>query len=158
MRGGISRSKFGYHHDATSAQAGEVLELKRSEGKLTALFGIPCVAIFIYAICQYRIADSALKKLVPEQLSDGLTEKFVLGGLGVCPLTPLPIQRNYMNALWAFTVAMFCFSLSLFSAGEVFGGWLVLGASLVHAVFTLRSWVTYQENGRRELQGNAEKS
>jgi hypothetical protein len=126
---------------------------------LTALFAIPCVAIAIYAICQYEIADSALKKLIPEQLTEGLTEKFVLGGLGLSPLTPLPIQTNYMNALWAGTVAMLCFSLTLFSMGEVFGGWLGLGVFFINAVFTLRSWITYQENRRqRALQDNAEKS
>jgi hypothetical protein len=129
------------------------------EREVTALFAIPCVAIFIYAICQYQIADSALKELVPVQLTEGLTEKFVLGGLALSPLTPLQIQTTYMKALWAFTVAMLCFSLSLFSAGEVFGGWLVLGGSLIHAVFALRSWMTYQENCRRRTSpDNAEKS
>jgi hypothetical protein len=129
------------------------------EASLTVLFAFPCVAIFIYAICQYQIADSALKKLIPEELTEGLTEKFVLGGLGLSPLTPLPIQKNFMNALWAFTIAGLCFSLSLFSAGEVFGGWLVLGGSLIHLLLTLRSWVIYQENcSRRAVPDNTEKS
>lgn len=126
---------------------------------MTPLFAIPCVAIFIYAICQHQIADSALKRRIPEQLTDGLTEKFVLGGLALSSLTPLPIQRNYMNALWAFTVAMLFFSLSLLSAGEVFGGWLVFGGSIIHLLFTLRSWIAYQENCRRRASpDNTEKS
>jgi hypothetical protein len=126
---------------------------------VTALFGIPCVAIFIYAICQCQIADSALKKLVPPEFSEGLVEKFVLGGMALSPLTPLPIQTNYMNGLWAGTAAMLCFSLTLFSIGEVFGGWLTFGAFVVSTVFTLKSWLTYKENCRRRaLQDNAEKS
>jgi hypothetical protein len=126
---------------------------------VTALFAIPCVAIAIYSICQYLIADSALKKRVPPEFSEGLVEKFVLGGMALSPLTPLPIQTNYMNALWAGTVAMLCFSLSLFSLEQVFGGWLVFGAFVINAVFTLKSWLAYRENCRRPaLQDNAEKS
>jgi len=124
---------------------------------VTALFAIPCVAVFVYAICQYQIADSALKELVPPELKEGLVEKFVLGGLGLSPSTPLPIQTNYMNALWAGTVAMLCFSLTLFSMGEAFGGWLAFGAFLIMIVFTLRSWSTYRENRRRRaLPDNVE--
>jgi hypothetical protein len=118
---------------------------------MTALFAIPCVAIAIYAICQYTIADTALKKLVPGQLSEGLSEKFVLGALGLSPLTPLPIQTNYMNALWAGTVAMLCLSLTLFSLGERFGGWLGLMFFLVGVVSTVRSWKTYNENRNRKV-------
>jgi hypothetical protein len=118
---------------------------------MTALFAIPCVAISIYAICQFMIADSALKKLVPPQLNEGLTGKFVLGGLGLSPLTPLPIQTNYMNSLWAGTVAMLCFSLTLFSLGEAFGGWLGLLIFFIGVVSTIKSWKTYNENRNRKV-------
>jgi hypothetical protein len=52
---------------------------------------------------------------------------------------------------------MLCFSLTRFSLGEAFGGWVGLIVSLIGVVSTTRSWMTYKQNrNRRRVHRDAE--
>jgi hypothetical protein len=117
---------------------------------VTALFAIPCVAFVIYAYQQQETAHRTLIGSYPPEFREGLPEKFVLWGMGLDPLTPLPVQANYLNSIWGGTVAMLFFSLTLFSLGETFGGWLGSGVFLIGVIVTIRSWMTYKKNCRQK--------
>jgi hypothetical protein len=123
---------------------------------MTALFAIPCVALVIYSALQYRAAHNALIDSFPPEWKDSLTEKFVLGEMGLSPSTPLPIQTNYMNSIWAGAVAMLLFSLTLFSLSESFGGWLGMIFFLFGVVSAIKSWRVYKENCKRKAVVNKE--
>jgi len=116
---------------------------------VTALFAIPCVAAFIYAAWRNQAVHYALIDSFPPELKDEMTAKVALHAIALRPSTPLPVQADYVNSLVAGAFAMLCFSLTLFSLGEVFGGWLALIMSLISAVLTIKSWWTYNENRSR---------
>ena len=113
---------------------------------MTALFSILCVAFVVYAYQQQETAHRAMIGSYPPEFRGGSLERFVLWGDGFSPLTPLPVQANYLNSIWAGTAAMFFFSLALFSFGETFGGWLGMAICLVLVVSAIKSWRTYKDN------------
>jgi hypothetical protein len=123
-----------------------MLSQKIGEAKLTVLFAIFCVAFAAYAYQQQEMAHRALIESYPPEFKGGLSERFVLWGVGLSSSTPLPVQANYLNSIWAGTVAMLFFSLALFSYGETFGGWLAMAFVLVGVVSTIKSWRTYKQN------------
>jgi hypothetical protein len=125
---------------------------------VTVLFVIPCVAFAIYAYQQQQMAHRALIGSYPLEFGEGLTERFVLWGVGFSPLTPLSAQANYLNSIWAGTAAMFFFSLTLFSLGETFGGWLGMACFFIGAVSTIRSWMTYRKNRREKALGSEQEN
>lgn len=147
MRGSISRpSTFGYNQNTTSAQADRVPELDNpGERKVTALFAILCVAFAIYAYQQQETAHRALIGSYPPEFRGNISERFVLWGVGLSSSTPLPVQANYFNSIWAGIVAMLFFSLALFSSGKA-SGWLVVAVLVGGAVSTITSWRKYKKN------------
>jgi hypothetical protein len=116
---------------------------------VTALFAIPCFVAFVYAVWKNQMVHYALIDSFPPELSDEMTAKFALYSVALSPSTPLLVQVEYVKSLVAGAFAMLCFSLTLFSLGEMFGGWLGLIAFPVCAVPAIKSWRTYQENCRR---------
>jgi hypothetical protein len=105
----------------------------------------------IYAYLQQEVANRALIGSYPLEFREGLPEKFLLWGMGLSPLTPLPVQANYLNSIWAGTLAMFFFSLTLFSLGEAFGGWLAMFGFSIGVVSTISSWMTYKKNCKHKV-------
>ena len=126
---------------------------------MTGLFAILCVGFALYAYGQQEMAHRAIIGSYPPEFRGGITEKFVLWGDGLNPSTPLPVQKNYFNSIWAGTAAMLFFSLALFSSGETFGGWLTGAGCLAGAVSTIKSWWTYKENcNQKAVRGGREES
>jgi hypothetical protein len=123
----------------------------RWERRVTALFAISCVAAFIWSALQTRAVHNALIDTFPPEFKDNLTEKFAFHVIALSPATPLSVQADYLNSQMVGCFGILCFSLAFFSAGEVFGGWLALGAFFMSAISIVKAWKTYKENCNRKL-------
>ena len=117
---------------------------------MTALLVILCLASFIYSVWQNQKVHLALIGSFPPEFDNEMIEKVALHAIALRSSTPLRLQADYVKSVAAFAVTFLCFSLSLFSAGEVVGGWLGLIWFFAGAVGTIKSWRTYKENRIRQ--------
>lgn len=119
------------------------------EGRMAAVFFVAGAIALIWSAVRYEIVYRSLVDSFPAQFQDDLTSRYAFPVLALSPSTPLPLQADYMKALWGSCVGCLCISLGFFAFGNVpFGCLLLLG--FIWAVFsTMKSWKTYKENCNR---------
>jgi hypothetical protein len=117
---------------------------------MSAIFLILCIAAFLWALFLDRAVDDALSRSLPPEFTEGITSRFT-SVFALSPLTPLPVQVDYVKFLAAASFGLLCLSLFVFSNGKVLGGWLMFGVFLLNTFSTLKAWKTYKENCNRPV-------
>ena len=123
---------------------------------MTAVFAIATVAAAIWSVVKYQTTYYALINSFPLEFQDPLNSRYAFPEFVLSASTPLVLQSDYVKALAGGCFAMLCFSLSFFSFGQVIGGWLALGSSLLIATSTIKSWKAYKENCNRPARDDRE--
>ncbi len=113
---------------------------------MTGLFLVLSVIAFLYCASQYGIAFYAVIDLLPPELKNDFTAKFALHRTALSRTTPLSIQGAYVKSLAAGALFGLCLSLSVFSIGQVLGGWALFVIVLIMAGSAIKAWWTYEKN------------
>jgi hypothetical protein len=103
----------------------------------------------IWSAVKYFEIQSVVLDTLPLHLRDGLNSRYAIPIYALEPSTPLPVQAEYMKSLAGGCVAMPCFALACFFAGQMLGALLGTLAATVVLISTVKSWMTYRENCRR---------
>jgi hypothetical protein len=121
------------------------------ERRLTAVFAIATAVAAIWSIYKYQTVYHALINSFALEFQDPLNSRYAFPEFALSPSTPLALQAEYVKSMAGGCFSMLCFSLSFFSFGQVIGGWLGLGAFLLIAASTIKSWKIYKANCNRTV-------
>src|SRR3981189_2379807 len=91
----------------------------QEERRMVALFAVGCGMAVIWSAIRYQFVYRSVRDSFPPQFQDDLTSRYAFPVLVLSPSTPLPLQAEYVNALWGGCVAVLCVSLCFFSLGEL---------------------------------------
>jgi hypothetical protein len=125
---------------------------RHERGKnMAAVFFVVSAMVAIWSAVRYEIVYRSLIDSFPPQFQDDLTSRYAFPVLALSPSTPLPLQADYMNALWGSCVVCLCVSLGFFSSQNVLFGCFSLAGFLWAVFSTVKAWKTYQENCNRTV-------
>ena len=113
---------------------------------MVALFAVGCGMAMICSAIRYEFVYRSVKDSFPPQFQDDLTSRYAFPVLALSPSTPLPLQAEYLKAMWGGCVAFLCLALCFFSLQELIVGCLGLIVFFVQTFSTIKSWKTYKEN------------
>ena len=105
----------------------------------------------IWSALKYFEIRSVVLDRVPPQLQDDLNSRYAIPIYALEPSTPLTVQAEYMKSLIGGSVAMVCFALACFFAGQMPGALLASLGAIVVVVSTVKSWKTYRKNCDRRV-------
>jgi hypothetical protein len=113
---------------------------------MAALFGVLCVMVMIWSALRYQFASRSLIDSLPPQFQDDLTSRYAFSVYVLEPSSPLPLQAEFMSAMWGSCVALLCLSLCFFSLHNILFGCVITAGTVWVVVSTFRSWKIYKAN------------
>jgi hypothetical protein len=116
---------------------------------MVALFIVGAGIALLWSAIRYQFVYRSLIDSFPPQFQDDPTSRYAFPVFALSPSTPLPLQAEYVKALWGGCVAFLCVSLCFFSIGELIVGCLGLVVFFASVVSAIRAWKTYKENCNR---------
>jgi hypothetical protein len=118
---------------------------------MAALFGVLCAMATLWAGIRYEFAYRSSINTLPPQFQDDLSSRYAFPVYALEPSTPLPVQAEYVNAMWGFCVAALCLSLCFFSLQNfLLGGLIAIGAGW-GAVSAMKSRKVFKANCERQI-------
>ena len=123
---------------------------------MAAVFFVMGGMAMIWSAVRSQVVYRSIVDSFPPQFQDDYTSRYAFSVYALAPSTPLPLQAEYMKALWAGCACMLCVALGCFALPNVVWGCFIL-AGFFWAVFsTFKSWKTYRENCNRAVSQNDE--
>jgi hypothetical protein len=113
---------------------------------MAAVFGVMCAVAMSWAVVKYFAIRSALLEKLPLQFQDDLSSRHAIPIYALEPSTPLAVQADYVTLLAVGSVAMICFALACWLAGQMAGALLAALGSVAIIASTIKSWWTYRDN------------
>ena len=119
---------------------------------MAVFFGVICALATIWSALKYFEVQSVVSDTLPLQFRDDLNSRHAIPIYALEPSTPLGVQAEYVKSLAGGSVAMTCFALACFFAGQMPGALLASLGTIVVAITTIKSWKTYRQNCNRRTR------
>ena len=116
---------------------------------MVGLFVVLSGIALIWSGIRYQFVYRSLIDSFPPQFQDEPTSRYAFPVLALGRSTPLPLQAEYVKALWGGSVFFLCVALCFFSMRQPGVGCVVLVVFLASVFSAIKSWRTYQENCNR---------
>ena len=121
---------------------------------MAVVFAVGCGIAFIFSAVKTEIVYRAIIDSFPPQFQDPYNSRYAIHVWALSHSTPLPLQAEYIESLWAACVAFLCLSLCFFSLQQPIIGCVCLAVFAGCVFSTVRSWKIYKENCNRATNQN----
>lgn len=118
---------------------------------MAVVFAVGCGIAFIFAAVKNQIVYRAIIDSFPPQFQDPYKSRYAIHAWALSHSTPLPLQAEYMESLWAACVAFLCLALCFFFLRQPIIGCVFLAVFAGSVFSAAKSWKAYKKNCDRAM-------